>query len=80
MEQVIDSTELRAALGTNIRRLRKAKELTQQALADKAGVTPVHLHRIEQGQSSPSAEVLFAIADALGVKTDSLRQLPVSST
>jgi transcriptional regulator with XRE-family HTH domain len=76
--EVIDNANLRETLAANLRRIRKQQDLTQEELARKVGISAVHLNRIEQGHSSPSAEVLFAIADTLGVKTDALRQLPVS--
>ena len=76
---MIDGAEVRKAIGVNVRRLRKAKKLTQEQLAEKVGISPVHMNRIEQGHSSPSAEVLFAISDELGVEADKLRQVPVST-
>lgn len=77
---MIDNTEIRKTIGHNLRRVRKSRKLTQEQLADTVGISAVHLNRIEQGHSSPSAEVLFAIADVLEITSDSLRQLPVSST
>lgn len=77
---MIANDELRKAIGYNVRRLRRDRELTQAALAEEIHVTPVYLHRIETGASCPSSEVLFALADALGVKADELRQLsPIGS-
>lgn len=76
---MIDSTELRRTIGENVRRLRRDKGWTQTELAEKAGIRLVHVNRIETGKSSPSAEVLFALADSLGVGADSLRQVPVLS-
>jgi putative transcriptional regulator len=51
-----------------IRRLRfENGEMTQQALADKVGVTRQTVNAIEQGKYSPSLEVAFKIAVAFGV-------------
>jgi transcriptional regulator with XRE-family HTH domain len=75
MQDMIDSTELRRTIGENVRRLRLDRKHTQTELAEMAGIKKVHVNRIENGKSSPSAEVLFALADALGVTADNLRQL-----
>jgi putative transcriptional regulator len=42
-------------------------EMTQAALAEKAGVTRQTIVAIEQGRYSPSLEVAFRIAHAFGV-------------
>lgn len=47
----------------NIRKLRfNHDEMTQQALADKVGVTRQTIIAIEKGQYSPSLELAFRIA------------------
>jgi putative transcriptional regulator len=51
-----------------IRRLRfDHKEMTQQELADKIGVTRQTVNAIELGKYSPSLEVAFRIAGVFGV-------------
>jgi len=53
----------------NIRRLRFfANEMTQQELAEKAGVSRQTIIAIEAGKYSPSLEMAFRIADAFDVK------------
>ena len=50
-----------------IRRLRfEHGEMTQQALADRVGVTRQTVNAIEQGKYSPSLEVAFRIAIVFG--------------
>jgi putative transcriptional regulator len=52
----------------NLRRLRFfANEMTQQELAEKAGVSRQTIIAIEAGKYSPSLELAFRIADAFGV-------------
>lgn len=52
----------------NIRRLRFfANEMTQQELAEKAGVSRQTIIAIEAEKYSPSLELAFRIADAFGV-------------
>lgn len=53
----------------NIRKLRFfANEMTQQELAEKAGVSRQTIISIEAGKYSPSLELAFRIADVFGVK------------
>ena len=50
-------------ISNNIRKLRfHADEMTQQALADKTGVTRQTIVAIENGKYSPSLELAFRIA------------------
>lgn len=52
----------------NIRTLRFfAKEMTQQELAEKAGVSRQTIIAVEAGKYAPSLELAFRIADAFGV-------------
>ncbi len=52
----------------NIRKLRFfADEMTQQALAEKTGVSRQTIISVEAGKYSPSLELAFRIADAFHV-------------
>ena len=54
-----------------IRRLRfERNEMTQQDLAERVGVTRQTINAIELGKYSPSLEVAFRIAVALGVRLE----------
>tara|TARA_R110002096_G_scaffold435816_4_gene663220 strand:+ start:30333 stop:30596 length:264 start_codon:yes stop_codon:yes gene_type:complete len=54
-----------------IRRLRfEMDEMTQQALADKVGVTRQTIAAIEKARYSPSLELAILIARALGKRLD----------
>ena len=56
------------AIENEMRRLRfEAGEMTQQALADRVGVTRQTIIAIEQNKYAPSLEAAFKIADAFGV-------------
>ena len=60
-----------------IRALRFARdEMTQAELADRVGVTRQTVIAIEQGRYSPSLEMAFRIARALGVPLDEVFQYP----
>jgi transcriptional regulator with XRE-family HTH domain len=41
--------------------------MTQEAVAQKAGITVAHLSGIERGHANPSWAAVMAIADALDV-------------
>ncbi len=61
----------------SIRSLRFARgEMTQADLAAKVGVTRQTIIAIEQGRYSPSLEMAFQIAQALGTTLDSVFQYP----
>ena len=57
---------------TRLTAARKRQGLTQQALADHAGVHVTQLRRYEAGTSAPTLDVLRNIAVALHVSIDSL--------
>lgn len=56
-----------AALASAIGDLRKAKGLTQEAVAHGAGLTPGSLSRIERAQTNPTWTTVERLARALGV-------------
>lgn len=49
--------------------------LSIRGLADKAGVNPTTIHKLEKGLSSPHPNTAYKICDALGVKFDDLFEL-----
>lgn len=54
-------------VGANIKRLRKERGLSQEALAGEAGLAMRHLGRIERGEGNPTVAVLGKLAEVLGV-------------
>lgn len=64
----------------SIRTLRfAAGEMTQADLAERVGVTRQTVIAIEQGKYSPSLEVAFQIAYALGVRLDEVFAYPTTT-
>jgi transcriptional regulator with XRE-family HTH domain len=55
------------AVGARIRLLRKVRGLSQQALAEAAGVTFQQIQKYEKGSNRVSASMLVEIAGALNV-------------
>jgi putative transcriptional regulator len=61
----------KSRVSNNIRTLRfHNEEMTQQQLADKAGVTRQTIIAIERAKYSPSLELAFRIALAFNVKLE----------
>jgi transcriptional regulator with XRE-family HTH domain len=59
-------------LGRYIRKIRKAKGLTQEQLAEKIGTSTPWIGHIETGREVPNLPMLQKIAHALGVKVKEL--------
>ena len=59
-----------------IQAIRKSKGWSQEALAEEAGVSLRTIQRVEQGDSVPRGYTLQALAAALGVPLDALRDEP----
>ena len=55
------------ALAAALREMREERDETRQALAQRCGITPGSLARIELGQASPSWVTVRQIARALNV-------------
>ncbi len=68
-------------LKNQIRRLRFDRgEMTQQDLADRAGVTRQTIIALEAGKYAPSLLLAFRIAKALGVKVEDVFQYDYSGS
>ena len=63
-----------ALTGSRIRALRKARGLTQSALARLSGVSPSYLNLIEHNRRRAGAGLLRAIAEGLNVPPESLAE------
>ena len=59
--------DLRLVVGRNVRRLREAKGLAQDALAYDAGIHVTYLSGVENGHRNITLTVLERLARSLGV-------------
>ncbi len=57
---------LAAELGAHILHARQRQGLSQERLADLAGVAPRSVYRVENGDAAVSVGVALAVLDALG--------------
>lgn len=64
----------RERIGQRIRELREEQGLDAKAVAQKAGITPANMSRIEQGKYSPGLDILCRIASALGMQLDFVKK------
>jgi transcriptional regulator with XRE-family HTH domain len=68
--------EWRYEFGAHLRALRQQRDLTQEALAERAAVDRKLIYRTELGQTSPRLDAVIQLADALSVTAAELLTLP----
>jgi transcriptional regulator with XRE-family HTH domain len=66
---------MQEAVGKRIRELRKARGLTQEGVAESAGINPKYFGSIERGEVNLSLSTLDRIAKALHVQPAALLDL-----
>ena len=59
--------DMRKLVGENTARIRKEKGLTQEALAEKSGLSQQYISGLENGLRNPTIVTLFELSSALGV-------------
>ena len=67
-------TSLRKRFGQQVKELRQATGLSQEAFADRCGFARSYMSRIERGVANPSLDAVQVLADALGVEVVRLFQ------
>jgi len=70
----VRNMDMAAALGAVLKRHRQAKGLSQEILAEKAGIHSTHVSLIERCERNPSVNVAKSIAMALNLSLASLIQ------
>ncbi|HEX8419283.1 MAG TPA: helix-turn-helix transcriptional regulator [Sphingomonas sp.] len=64
--------EMSEGFSQRLRTLRKARDLSQTQLGEKAGLHYTHIGRFERGTSRPGGDTLKRLADALDTTSDYL--------
>lgn len=67
-------------IGSRVRALRLERKLTQEKLAERAGVGVTHISHIETGNTIPSLQTLVDIMNALECSADELFCLEVNKS
>lgn len=60
----------------NVKKLRAANDISQEELAERAGVHRTYVGMLERGEKNVTIYNIERIADALGVKPSSLLESP----
>jgi transcriptional regulator with XRE-family HTH domain len=66
-EPPVDGMEPIARFGNNLLRIRQARKLSQEALADRAAIHRTQISLLENGERQPMLETLSKLAGALEV-------------
>ncbi len=64
--------DVRHRLGSNLRKLRQARGLSQEAFADEAGLHRTYISDLERYARNPTITIVDKIATALGVSIGAL--------
>lgn len=59
--------DMRRLVGRNLARIRIAKGLTQEALAERSGFSQQYLSGLERGRRNPTIVTIYELSRALGV-------------
>jgi transcriptional regulator with XRE-family HTH domain len=60
--------KLRRVVARNLRRLRRERRLSQEELADRAGLNRNYVGMVEREENAPTVDVLEQLATALSVE------------
>lgn len=66
--------DMRKLVGQNVRRIRSARQMTQEELAERSGFSQQYISDLERGRRNPTIVSLYELTQALGtVPTELLR-------
>lgn len=68
----MDADSLKKLFGRRLRSLRQLRDITQEGLAEEAGLSVEYVSRIERGLASPSFNTIVALSEALSLKPKQL--------
>lgn len=67
-------------LGDNLRRIRKARKLSQVKMAEFLELSTRYYQEVERGQRNPSLELLWKIAGKLEMRLEELVMFPIQKS
>ncbi len=62
--------QIKNSLATNLRKARRAADLTQQNVADKVGTDVTYYAKLERGEAIPSLKMLEKVLRVLDLKSN----------
>lgn len=65
-----EKKEFALAIGKHLRKLREAKDISQEQLSVKAGYYHTYVNKIEQGKYSPSLHTIWRLSHTLGLSLE----------
>jgi transcriptional regulator with XRE-family HTH domain len=68
--------DARILVGMNLRRYRNLAQISQEDLADLAGIDRTYVSGVERGIRNPTVTVLQSLAEALKIDTAALLEKP----
>jgi transcriptional regulator with XRE-family HTH domain len=72
LQETIAMSTVVIRIGKSIREARKRRRLSQEALAELAGINRSFLGEIERGEATPSIQTLQKLANGMDVKLSEL--------
>lgn len=73
----MSATKFLKSIGERVRSIRKAKNISQEKLAELSGVHPTYISDIERGKVNASVYSYHMIANALDVPLSELVNIPI---
>jgi transcriptional regulator with XRE-family HTH domain len=64
--------DIQKRVGRNVKKLRRARRLSQEEFSFNCGLHRTYVSDIERGARNPTVRVLQKLADALGVEPETL--------
>jgi transcriptional regulator with XRE-family HTH domain len=75
----MDMTELLKIIGQRIKLVRKSKKISQEQMAELAGLHPTYISHIERGKVNASLYSYYMVAKALKVPLSEIVDIPAKS-
>lgn len=60
--------QVKELIGQRIKELRRASNMSQETLAEKAGISSKYLSSIERGMENPTLDTFISLVAALGIE------------
>jgi transcriptional regulator with XRE-family HTH domain len=65
-------SDLKKKFGLKLRRIRRDRDMTQEQLAERCGISADYVSNMERGNKNPSFEMIAKLAEVLEVEVSEL--------